>query len=60
LTWVPARASKSVRYLMLLARIPPNLGAITNVDFAAGAIHLVNGANGRLTISSSATSHLSD
>jgi len=60
LTWVPARASKSVRYLMLLARIPPNLEAITNVDSAAGAIHLVNGANGRLTISSSATSHLSD
>jgi hypothetical protein len=60
LTWVPARASKSVRYLMLLARIPCNLEAITDFDIGPGAIHLLSGANGRLTIPSSATRHLSD
>jgi hypothetical protein len=60
LACVAARASKSVRYLMLLARIPPNLQAITDVDIAPGAIHLLSGANERLTIPSSATDHLSD
>jgi hypothetical protein len=60
LTCVAALASKSVRYLMLLARIPRNLEPITDVDIAPGAIHLLSAANGRLTIPSSATCHLSD
>jgi hypothetical protein len=60
LTCVAARASKSVRYLTLLARVPRNLEAITDIDIAPGAIHLLSGANGRLTVPSSATRHLSD
>ena len=60
LSCVPARASKSVRYLMLLARIPRNLEAITSIEFAPDAVHLLSGATGRLTIPSSATGHLSD
>ncbi len=60
LTCVPAGASRTVRYLMLLARIPREFEAITDIEFKPGAVHLLSEANQRLTVPSSAPSHLSD
>ena len=60
LTCVPAGASRTVRYLMLLARTPREFGAITDIEFNPDAVHLLSEANQRLTVPSSAPSHLSD
>jgi hypothetical protein len=60
LTCVPALASRTVRYLMLLARIPEGFEALTDIECGSDAVHLLSGANQRLTIPSSAPSHLSD
>jgi hypothetical protein len=60
LVCVPARATRIVRYLMLLARIPRDLDAITEIEFEPGALHLLSGLNQRLTVRSSLPGHLSD
>jgi len=53
LTWVPARASRTVRYLAVLGRITRDFEAVQSITVRDGAIHVV-GANGQqLTIPSS-------
>jgi hypothetical protein len=59
LTWVPARASRTVRYLALLGHVPRDFDAVHDVTVNDRAIHVQGSGGQQLTIPSSARSHLS-
>lgn len=59
LTWVPARTSRTVRYVAVLSHVPRDLDAIHNVTVNDRAIHVQGASGQQLTIPSSARSHLS-